>query len=185
MYYKCIPKIGGNTMKKNFCLISSFLLVFLIITEFFPNYADAYYTGRTPSSSTIQYKFGSIEEKYKTTWRSAVNTWNNDQNRNTFSYNANATNILSIELDRTRPNLFGRLVYRGASNRTTPFTSYLNTERSDIRNSSTVRRSTASHEMGHALGLDHNSQHSIMNSSRNRTSVFSATALDKRNVNNR
>ncbi|MED1563427.1 hypothetical protein P4U44_16305, partial [Alkalihalobacillus alcalophilus] len=107
-----------------------------------PKHADAYYSGRVPGSTDIPISIPNVTSTmYSTAWNSAINNWNNNVSRNQFIRHTSG-NIASVEFDSARPSAYGRIIYQGASNRTTPFRTYLNSIVADIRDFATVRRST-------------------------------------------
>ncbi|ADI00252.1 zinc metalloprotease [Salisediminibacterium selenitireducens] len=174
-------------MKK--LIITTFIVTIIMMSFPFIQKVEAIYNDRLPGSgniTTVQVNIDNgLEQRYITAWNSAVSDWNSAQSNITFDVTtAPSGNLLSAQSYATEPNLFGRITYHGLSDSTTPFSTYLNTSNSNIMTSALTRRSTASHELGHALGLADNSLNpSIMNTSRNRTSIYTPQPTDITNVN--
>ncbi|KQL58540.1 hypothetical protein AN965_02950 [Alkalicoccobacillus plakortidis] len=91
-----------------------------------------------------------------------------------------------VILNALKPHTYARILYQGQAGRKTPSHRLLNTHLSSVRNNTNVRKSAASHEFGHVIGLDdRTSGKSIINTSRNRNTLIEGIATDIANVNRR
>ncbi|WP_167553277.1 hypothetical protein [Evansella clarkii] len=125
-----------------------------------------------------------MDTKYRNAWVESYSNYNSRLKYKTFQNRSDAKSIIEVQYDSDKPGRYGRIVYRNTNSKySTPFRTYLNTSNIHIRNSANVRRSTASHELGHALGLKEledksKPEHSVMYKHRDRYSVIRATSLD-------
>ncbi|SDZ35113.1 hypothetical protein SAMN05421736_110112 [Evansella caseinilytica] len=173
-------------MTNNFNKMRFFFFLAMLVVLINTTSVDAYYTGRKPENGIIYVELGSVDQKYRNSWTSAFVNWSERNSYRSIRYRSGSSNLMTAQYDSSRPNAYGRIVYNNSSSKyTTPFRTYLNTYRSQIVNNSNVRISTASHEIGHALGLAdlEDSSHSIMNTKRDRTTLIYATSRDISRVN--
>lgn len=158
-------------MKKKFIL--TLVALICILSASFSSDASAYVkTGWKLSSTTQSFKWGaSLQDGlYKTGWNNAIASWENATASNVklnFFYHSSSVHFLTrwTEKDST---YYGKMITTSKNGIVTKYQGYLNDYA--VKNSN-VAKSTAVHELGHALGLDHNKGTSIMNSARNRNTM--------------
>lgn len=124
----------------------------------------------------------------KTGWQNAISDWNNAQSKVEFVYSSGSSSKLH-SMHNLDKSLFGRMQYNyDAFKFVTKFNGYINAyaNYNDQKISDTnVARSTGVHELGHAMGIDHVSGTSIMNTSRNRKTLYKPQTDDINGVNAR
>ncbi|MCI3923515.1 matrixin family metalloprotease [Paenibacillus sp. TRM 82003] len=127
--------------------------------------------------------------KYNTAFDTAVSDWNTAQSKikfNLSSLNTTSPNVVGTFGDYDQ-SLYGRCNYAwDNNNKLTSIQARLNAYQNNIDTNATVRRSTAGHELGHGLGLDHTSVVVVaylMSSNRDRTSVYTPKSDDINGVN--
>lgn len=137
---------------------------------------------------TINVKYTTLVENYRNTWDQAVSDWNGSQSK--ISFNLSAIHVGSPNLVGTMSDpdqsLYGECYTTKPNNVLTSFQAYINSSNSNISSNSTIRRSTANHELGHAMGLKHYNgsvQLAVMNSNRDRTKVYTPKTDDINGVN--
>lgn len=121
--------------------------------------------------------------KYRTPYLNAMSVWNGSTNRIRWG-NANASESY-VRLSGWNEDFYGRYAPLGykSNGRASKFKIEINDNRLFMA-SSIFRQSVIAHEMGHALCLDHNtSSTSLMNSNRNRNSIYKPNQDDIRGVN--
>ncbi|WP_270166649.1 matrixin family metalloprotease [Paenibacillus sp. SYP-B4298] len=127
--------------------------------------------------------------KYNTAFDTAVADWNAAQSK--IKFNLSPSNTLSPNVVGTfgdyDQSLYGRCNYSfNSNNKFISIQARLNAFNNNIDTNATVRRSTAGHELGHGLGLDHTSVVVIaylMSSNRDRTSIYTPKSDDINGVN--
>lgn len=138
------------------------------------------------ATKTVSFKWSGICETpgttYRDGWENAISDWYNSNNA-TFYYNSSSVNELDC-LYEVDSNLYGRTYYTPNWLHTyiESFQCLLNASNTNIYNQH-VARSTAVHELGHVLGLDHNSNVSIMNNNRDRSQIYTPQQDDINGVN--
>ncbi|GGB72904.1 peptidase [Fictibacillus barbaricus] len=129
---------------------------------------------KMPATST-SYKWGSNLDSgssvIKTGFIDAMTNWENKTVWNDFFYNSNSLNTLNSWYE-VSSSYYGRNTSYGVSDGVADyFKSEVNSGNSNITKIN-VAKSTATHELGHAMGIDHNDINSIMNSARNREVLY-------------
>lgn len=139
---------------------------------------------KLPSKSST-YKWGSNLDNgssvIKTGWNAADTAWNLSSNI-VFSVNTSSVNTLNSWYEYSS-SYYGRMTTSYTTKGiVTKFSGDINSGNTNITKAN-VAKSTGVHEFGHAIGIDHNSGTSIMNSSRDRTKMHIPQADDKNGVN--
>lgn len=114
-------------------------------------------------------------------WVASVVSWNSASSLN-FSYNSSSANVFNSWYESSS-TYYGRMEtrYNIVTKKVTKFSGDLNAGNSNISKPN-VAKSTAVHELGHAIGIGHNSGNSIMNSNRDRTQMHVPQIDDKNGV---
>lgn len=156
-------------------MIASYFIV--LIFQLSVIVSDAYALNTVHlSSKTASYQWGNNLQisgsSLRTAWETAINDWANTATTN-FYYTPYSENNLNT-IHEEDSCLYGRIYYLETSGSILlSFSANLNASNTTLATNSTVARSTANHEFGHALGLDDlSSGTSIMNSNRDRTQIF-------------
>lgn len=160
------------------------LLLFVLCFSIFQSTASAYnLTGwRFAGTSFISYKWGAslTDGVIKTGWTNAASAWRTSTADNIrFYYDSNSVNYLTRFTDADS-NYYGKMITTYNSNKIV--TKFEGFENDNAVKLSSVAKSTGVHELGHALGLDHVSGTSIMNSSRDRTKITTPQTDDLNGV---
>lgn len=137
------------------------------------------------ASKSSTYKWGdrldSGSSVIRSGWESADTSWNTASNI-VLSANTSSVNTLNSWYEASS-TYYGRMsTTYNTSNIVTKFAGDINAGNTNITKSN-VAKSTGVHEFGHAIGIDHNSGTSIMNSSRDRTTMHVPQTDDKNGVN--
>ncbi|WP_458123129.1 matrixin family metalloprotease [Paenibacillus sp. Z3-2] len=128
-------------------------------------------------SKNMTYKVDSgISSLMQKGWSNAVTQWN-EKGMNLYS-NSSSVNTLGV-INEVSSTLYGRMNtwHNTDTFIITKFQGGLNIGNSNITGSN-VATSTATHEIGHAMGLAHNNSNSIMNTARNRSNLWFPTSYD-------
>lgn len=160
----------------------AFVLIFtLFFVMSFQKETFAYKrTGWKLSSSTISYKWGASlkDGVLKTGWKNGAASWKSKTSggaKMNFFYNSSSVNYLT-RFTEADTNYYGKMLATTNSKKiVTKYEGFLNDRAVKTSN---VAQSTAVHELGHALGLDHTGGTSIMNSSRNRNTMTTPQSDD-------
>lgn len=174
-------------MRKTFkIMISMVMIVCLLLTT-----AAAYETpyGRWRYTS-VSYNFGtSMSSTYRDVWENAISSWNDAQSQvSLYQGSGTSGSIICSTINDTSSSDYG-YTYRGRNETTyymTATVSYLNLNNSAVAAGGLVCRSTACHELGHSLGLNHFSSttvSAVMNTSRNRSSIYTPKSDDINAIN--
>lgn len=140
--------------------------------------------------TSVAYNFGtSVSTTYKNVWLDAISSWNNAQTQVSLYQGSGTTgNVICSTVTDTATNDYG-YTYRGRNETTYYMTAavcYLNLNNSSVAAAGTISQSTACHEFGHALGLNHFSSttvSAVMNTSRNRNTVYTPKTDDVNAIN--
>lgn len=120
----------------------------------------------------------------KSAWQSAVSDWKGKQSKVEFVYSSSSDSKLH-SFHSTDKSLYGEMRWNtDLLGFVTKFNGYINNNATNITTTN-VARSTANHELAHAMGLDHVSGTSIMNSSRDRTKIYVPQIDDVNGINAR
>ncbi|MFJ7983520.1 matrixin family metalloprotease [Lysinibacillus xylanilyticus] len=176
-------------MKKFFLLSAALLLSLCLGLE-----ASAYeFNGKrffkcsTCSTAYPTYAWGdnmSGPSVLKSGWQSGISDWNGKQSKVEFIYASNSNSKLHSYSNKDK-SLYGEMVApTDILGFVTKFDGYINVNAENI-STNNVARSVAGHELGHAMGLDHNSGTSIMNSKRVRSQLYEPQKDDVNGINAR
>jgi hypothetical protein len=135
----------------------------------------------------LTYKWGSNLQSpgsvIRNGFNSAVSDWIATSTPVWLSYNSSSPNTLNSYylLDSSE---YGKCTVTYTGSYINYFTAMVNSGNSNITLNN-VARSAAGHELGHGLGLDHSTLTAIMNSNRNRTSIYTPQSDDINGINAR
>ena len=140
--------------------------------------------------TSVSYNFNtSMSSTYKSVWLNAISLWNSAQSQvSLYQGSGTSGNIICSTVNDTSSSDYGYTV-RGRNETTyylTAAVSYLNLNNSSVAAAGTICKSTACHELGHALGLNHFSSttvSAVMNTSRNRSSIYTPKTDDVNAIN--
>lgn len=124
--------------------------------------------------SHTSYKWGASlkDGLIKNGWKNGAASWFNKTSNSSkinFVYHYNSVNFLTRFTEKNS-TYYGKMIVSSNNNRVVKFEGYLNDY---AVKSANVAQSTAVHELGHTLGIAHNSSgKSIMDSSRNRSTMY-------------
>lgn len=139
----------------------------------------------TCSTASPTYKWGdrldSGESLLKTAWKEAISDWERVQSKVDFSYNSESNSVLNSWYE-SGSSILGRMTTYRTLNYVSEFIGELNAGHPKITETN-YARSTANHELGHAMGLDHTSNGSIMDSNRDRSVVYTPQKDDINGIN--
>ena len=131
----------------------------------------------------ITYKYGSIATAAQSAFNQATSDWNSAVTGINFNSSSSSSNQLyslySTGIAERGEVIWRNPVYPVHANIYANFDSYINTAYSAGTNN---YRSTANHEFGHVLGLDHASGNVIMNGNRDREVIYIPQTGDKNGV---
>ena len=115
-------------------------------------------------------------------WESANAAWKSASSFN-FTVSSSSSNILNSWFESSTTK-YGRMTttYNTSTKRVVKFVGEMNAGNSNISKTN-VAKSVGVYELGHAIGIGHNSGTSIMNSGRDRTKMHVPQTDDKNGVN--
>ncbi|PLR75236.1 peptidase [Bacillus sp. V3-13] len=163
-------------------------LVFLTVNESTQAYSPhgwRFFKCSTCSTSYPTYSWGDRltgSSVIKTGWQNAITSWHGKQSKVRFTYSSGSTSKLNSWYE-TSSTYYGRMYTSyDAFKFVTKFTGELNAGNTNITKTN-VAQSSGVHELGHAMGIDHVSGTSIMNTSRDRTRIYTPQTDDVNGIN--
>lgn len=115
----------------------------------------------------------------RSAWENAIKDWATASSANFYNSSSSVNSLNSFYESST--TLYGKTNYTYFGSKITSFTAMVNA--GNFNMTTNVSRSTANHELGHVLGLDDiYSGTAIMNSNRNRSSLYLPQTDDKNGV---
>ncbi len=161
------------------------LLLILLITSIITSSAYAFGPYHLANKGA-SYQWGSNLQipgsTMRTVWETAISDWANTASTN-YYYLPNSVNEFDT-YSEADTSYFGKTFYLEHDGKILKsFSANLNMLNTTITTNTTVARSTANHEIGHTLGIDHvTSGTAIMNTSRDRTQIYIPRYDDKLGV---
>lgn len=169
-------KVPKNISK----LIIIVLLLIIAITTTIPASAYVRSSTRLPSKYTTYKWHSDILYDYKIAWQSAISDWYSASSL-VLSYSSSSVNTLGQAYD-VSDSCYGYLSSATDGNGLiTQFSAFIN-RALDSSDNETTRRSVANHEIGHAFGLAHTSSNAVMNTSRNRDTIYTPQTDDRNGI---
>ena len=123
------------------------------------------------------------EQIAESAFNSAISVWNSSQSKLTYSYSSTSSNYVSTFYFSSN-TLYGtcNVNYDTGTGYINYF--YAKVNMSNINNlDSTVCQSAASHEIGHTMGLAHSAYTAVMNTNRDRDSIYTPQTDDINGIN--
>lgn len=146
-----------------------------------------FYKCSSCSSTYPSYKWGDRLDNgnsvLKDAWRQAIVDWESRQSKVNFTYSSSNSGILNSYYESGSSYYGWMNVTYNSSKHVTSYYGKLNAGKSGITTTN-VARSTANHELGHAMGIDHTSNKSIMDTKRTRTVTYTPKTDDINGINN-
>ncbi len=165
-------------LRKKITKILLFISTFFMIGVSFAPSVSANLHGWRYHLKTMDYNYNSnVKSTFRTAYGQAITSWR-VANDIRYVQKSNSVNSLGQE-NLGATNLYGEATTyrRSSTNRVYRFTIRLNNQNANI-NKTNVARSTATHEFGHTLGIDHNGSESIMNTSRIRAEIYAPQKVE-------
>lgn len=156
--------------------------VFLTMGVSFAPTVSANLHGWRYQLKTMDYNYNSnVKSTFRTAYGQAITSW---RVANDIRYVQKSSSVNSLAQENLgATTLHGNATtYRRSNNRVYRFIIRLNNQNANI-NKTNVARSTATHEFGHTLGIDHNSEKSIMNTNRTRSTIYAPQKVDRDRIN--
>ncbi|MBO0589615.1 MULTISPECIES: matrixin family metalloprotease [unclassified Sporosarcina] len=173
-------------MNKNLILSVLLVMILFFISATTTN-AYSFNTRNWPKKPlqpyTVTLQYTTTNSTYKSTFTTAVSDWNSAQSKIKYVLTDNiAPNKVGTE-NVDDPSLYGTCYALNGSS--LYFNAVINIGNPQIVNNSLTRRSAAVHELGHGIGLGHETPPvlSVMNSQRDRTKVYIPQQDDIQGVN--
>lgn len=171
-------------MKLNSIIFLAVLVFCLSLVSIKP--ASAVYKDHKSALSTT-YSWGDRltgDSFAKTAWINAINSINYDQNYVRFISSSTSTKRILNTFYESSTSLHGRIYYDKITNGIlVEFRALLNVGNNNVATKVNTAKSTAVHELAHAMGLDDlSSGTSIMNTQRNRESIHTLQQIDKSRI---
>jgi len=167
--------------------LSVFILAGAIFWGSSMQLAEAYVKeGWKLSSKSVTFKWGdkltTSGSVIRTGWENATSSWKSASSFN-FTVSSSSVNQLNSWYEYSS-SYYGVMntTYNSITKQVTKFEGLINAGNTNISKSN-VAKSAGVHELGHAIGISHNSGTSIMNSSRDRTTMHVPQTDDKNGVN--
>lgn len=154
----------------------------------FPLNGFAYsYTGSEQCNYYVEWRWGGTllngEAVFQNAFQQALTDWNNSQNARRY-VNGGSDASGALDTYSEKDGKYGNSIwYTNLLGCVTSWVSKINRYYS-LTHEFTPARSTANHELGHILGLAHTNNPAIMNTSRNRYSMYTPQTDDINGVNN-
>lgn len=163
-----------------------FLLIIPLIVWILPSQTFAYsFTGdRMCNYYYVPIRWGgSINEEYKTTAATSMRDWNEAQNKRRFVQGDSSSSGVIDAYYSSSDSYFGYSYWQtGMDSCTDAWVTKINTYY-ESNNDTDFGRSVVSHELGHILGLAHTNWSSLMNTDRNRYTLYTPQKDDINGVN--
>ncbi|UII54170.1 matrixin family metalloprotease [Cytobacillus spongiae] len=165
-----------------FSVLSVIMLIFISATSSNAyTFNNRYWPKTAGQTYTIYLNYGTSNTAYRASFDTAVSDWNSAQSKLKYVItSSSAPNFVGTQ-NVDDPTLYGTCFALSGNY----FNATINIGNPTIVSNSTVRRSTAVHELGHGLGLSHEYPPvlAVMNSSRDRTQTYTPQLDDKNGIN--